>query len=302
MINASFRRLSVFKTVVDLEGVNAAAEHLGISQPSVTAHIKALELQAGSAMFVRKRGRRHLRLSPAGEKIYEYACDAIAKSEVLADTLRTSRAVESKQFMIAAQRILANYIMPDVIADFFVAHPGVSVTVHSEIQEQVWDLVNEGTARIGLMFGRQKPPQLHSELVGHLELKFIASGEHPLSKRSSIELAELAGYPFVGGLRESQFFRLIAEAMSEMGLENCHYSLNLQDSSAIKRAVGKNMGIALTFPLGSKDEFERGDLIVLPVEDASLKLGVFAISKTFASRGNLSEDLIKLARERLALA
>ena len=43
MISASARRLNVFKSVVDCGGFNLAAMQLGIAQPSVGAHIKALE-------------------------------------------------------------------------------------------------------------------------------------------------------------------------------------------------------------------------------------------------------------------
>ena len=43
MISASARRLSVFKAVVEEGGFNRAAMRLDISQPSVGAHVKALE-------------------------------------------------------------------------------------------------------------------------------------------------------------------------------------------------------------------------------------------------------------------
>jgi len=51
MISASPRRLTVFKSVVDLGGFNLAAVRLGIAQPSVGAHIKALEAQIGQPLF-----------------------------------------------------------------------------------------------------------------------------------------------------------------------------------------------------------------------------------------------------------
>lgn len=81
MVTASIRRLQVFKTVVERAGINAAATHLGVSQPSVTAHIRALETQTGTPLIIRQRGRRHLRLSPAGEQLYQYACEAILKAQ-----------------------------------------------------------------------------------------------------------------------------------------------------------------------------------------------------------------------------
>ena len=81
MISASARRLSVFKSVVDCGGFNVAANQLGIAQPSVGAHVKALEAQLGQPLFQRSRGSRP-RLTKAGEAVYAYAVDVLARSEV----------------------------------------------------------------------------------------------------------------------------------------------------------------------------------------------------------------------------
>ena len=76
MISASPRRLSVFKSVVERGGFNAAAAQLGIAQPSVGAHIRALESQIGQPLFHRQRGSRP-RLTKAGEALYTFAVDLL---------------------------------------------------------------------------------------------------------------------------------------------------------------------------------------------------------------------------------
>ena len=77
MISASPRRLTVFKSVVDLGGFNAAATELGIAQPSVGAHIRALESQIGQPLFHRQRGSRP-KLTKAGEALYTFAVELAA--------------------------------------------------------------------------------------------------------------------------------------------------------------------------------------------------------------------------------
>ena len=72
MISASARRLSVFKAVADHGGFNLAADRLGIAQPSVGAHIRALERQVGQPLFHRRRGQRS-QLTKAGETLYAIA-------------------------------------------------------------------------------------------------------------------------------------------------------------------------------------------------------------------------------------
>ena len=64
-------RLKVFVTVADLLNFSAAAEQLGISQPAVTKHIKALESECNFQIFYRSGGK--LRLSYEGSLLLEKA-------------------------------------------------------------------------------------------------------------------------------------------------------------------------------------------------------------------------------------
>src|SRR5579872_443202 len=52
------QHLRFFSAVIDLGGVSKAAERLRLSQPTVSAGLKALELDLGHALFRRDDGRR----------------------------------------------------------------------------------------------------------------------------------------------------------------------------------------------------------------------------------------------------
>ena len=56
MFPSTFRRLEVFIAVVEAGGFIAGAERLGISHPSISNHVKALERQVGCKLFVRRKG------------------------------------------------------------------------------------------------------------------------------------------------------------------------------------------------------------------------------------------------------
>src|ERR1700687_4283728 len=102
MISASPRRLSVFKNVVETGGFNAAAAELGIAQPSVCAHVKALESQLGQSLFDRHRGSRP-KLTKAGQAVYDFALDVLRKSEEATHALAHINASEARAITIAAQ-------------------------------------------------------------------------------------------------------------------------------------------------------------------------------------------------------
>jgi precorrin-3B synthase len=45
----------------------------------IRPHLRALERQLGSTLFMRSRGRRNV-ITPTGEMLYKYACEALSKS------------------------------------------------------------------------------------------------------------------------------------------------------------------------------------------------------------------------------
>ena len=95
MIDASARRLLVFREVVDLGGFNAAATRLGIAQPSVGAHINALEAQVGQSLLVRHRGARP-QLTEAGRIVYELATEVVRLNEAAGLRLANLKATRDK--------------------------------------------------------------------------------------------------------------------------------------------------------------------------------------------------------------
>ena len=265
MVSASMRRLSVFKAVVDAAGVNAAALELRISQPSVTAHISALERQVGTKLFVRQRGKKLLP-TRAGEALYSYANDAVLKSQEIYSVLRKADEAQALCLSVAAQRTLANNVLPPILASFLKRFPEARISMHSETQEGVTGLLRHGNADIGILFSSDEWHNFPSDIVGYQKLVFIASPKHPLAKCATVCPEQLSEYPFVAGLSESQFFGLMRDAMRKVGLHEPNVILNLQDTATVKRAVCHNIGLACTLLSAVQDELAHRELVVLPIK------------------------------------
>ncbi len=259
MVSASGRRLDVFRAIIEHGGVNAAADRLGVSQPSITAHVRALERQVGAALFKRQRGRRNV-VTPAGEALYLYACESAAHRSELTGKLRGLASQQANSLSLAVQRSIANYTMPAVLAAFLKAHPNARVTMHSETQEAVRDLALSGRVDAAILFGTDEGV---SSAMGRQDLVLIAAANHPLARRKRVAVSELDTYAFVGGLPRSQFFGLVETALNRAGVKNYQVILHLQDSVAVKNAVLQGIGIACTLACVVEQEIESGRLVVL---------------------------------------
>jgi len=91
------QHLRFLTAVVDYGGVIKAAERLHLSQPTISAGLKALERELGRPLFDRSgHANRPLRLTPAGRRFYRNAleilrqCDA-ARADFLGETAEQRR-------------------------------------------------------------------------------------------------------------------------------------------------------------------------------------------------------------------
>ena len=70
-----FHQLKIFVEVARQKSFSRAAESIFLSQPTVSAHIKALEDEIRTPLF--DRSQRELQLTRSGGILFEYACELL---------------------------------------------------------------------------------------------------------------------------------------------------------------------------------------------------------------------------------
>jgi DNA-binding transcriptional LysR family regulator len=294
MISASPRRLSVFKHVVDLGGFNAAASRLGIAQPSVGAHVKALESAVGQPLFVRHRGSRP-QLTKAGEMVYAFAVDILRKSAETTHTLADLKAARTSEIVIAAHRDIAAYYLPRRLTAFAEKRPGVKLVTRIGTIEEVTELVRDQSADLGLILSLGPTPGVASEFLGNERLEFVAAPDHPLARSRCVTPADLSRTPFVTGLRGSRFFQMTDATLKRIGVERYKVAMELQESAAVKEVVRHGKGIACLPRCTVKDEIAAGLLVALPVAPTPRDLQVRCVYR--APLLDTARAFLKLLRD-----
>jgi DNA-binding transcriptional LysR family regulator len=114
-----------FLVVAETGTLAAAADELGISQPTIGRHIDALERQTGLTLF--SRGRHGMLPTEAGLSLVDearamrdganrFAIRAAGSSERVSGTVR-----------ITASEVVATYILPAILARFAGAEPNIEI-------------------------------------------------------------------------------------------------------------------------------------------------------------------------------
>jgi DNA-binding transcriptional LysR family regulator len=293
MITASPRRLNVFKSVVDFGGFNLAAMHLGIAQPSVGAHIKALERQVGQPLFHRRRGSRPV-LTKAGEALYAFAMDPLRRSAETSSLLTDLRMRDAAEVSLALHRDIAPLLLAKHLAEFAARHPKVRMITRTGTIEDLLALLRERVVNLACLLALGPLPGLTSEVLMHMPTSLVVARNHPLARRKHVSAADVMQFPFFTGLRNSRYMSMITTVLAEIGIDRLSVAMELQDAVSIMEMVRLRGGIAAISACAADPEIKRGTLVRLRLEKQPRALEVRCAYLSPLSAG--SQDCLRFLR------
>jgi molybdate transport repressor ModE-like protein len=258
----TLQALAIFAEVAKHGTMTAAAEAAGISQPAISAQVKALERFYGTRLL--ERDGRGSAPTAAGRLVADYAVRVLALVDELRRGVADLEGLTAGELIVGASSTVGEQLLPTYLGQFHAAHPQVRLSVRignsAEISARVaareldFAIVGE-EPRDGELFAQ---PVLEDRIVA-----FLAPGD-PLLREAPVGPLALRGRQFV--MREvGSATRALAErCLRETSCDPGHV-IELGSNEAVKRAVEAGLGIGLLSTYTIEAERLAGLLADLPV-------------------------------------
>lgn len=260
--------LRIFAAVVEHRGFTSAAKAIHVSQPAVSKSVRDLERRAGLPLV--ERGGRGVRLTEAGEVLYDHARRIFALERSAEEELRARRGVEAGALRVGASTTIATYLLPPLLARFARAHPAVELRVTSANTRGVTRALLAYELDVALVEG---PVAAEGVVVAPWradELVIVAAPDHPLAGRGGVTAADIAAERFL--VREpGSGTRAVVEAALASASIVPRRTVELGSTEAIKEAVAAGLGIAAVSRAALADELALGKLRVVPVAGVEIR-------------------------------
>lgn len=121
-------RLRIFLKVAETGSFTLAAKELGISQPAVSQSITTLEKNVGVQLITRARGEAYL--TAEGLAFKEYAIKILYWYDAAEAMFGSEgKMTVNKPIRIAADPVIADYLLPATLSTLYVSHPGICFIV-----------------------------------------------------------------------------------------------------------------------------------------------------------------------------
>ncbi len=259
-------QIETFLAVGTYGGFHRAAAALRISQPAVSARIRALEDSLGVKLFTRTKGA--LSVSPAGKALRPHA------EQLLRDVTKARQAVHGLQpsssgtLSIAAALSVCTYFLPDVMKDYQAAHPKVMVSLRSGNSVQVLKMVLDGEAEIGVARSLNHP-EVETMTLRDDPLILVGHPKHPGTQRRHVRLEDVETMPLIFFDRGSSDWTLTQSLFRRAGqLPNT--VLEVETIEAAKRMVERKLGLSFLPQIAVIHELRKGKLAAVQITDAEV--------------------------------
>lgn len=258
----SLRLLEVFGTLMQHQTTVASAEHLGISQASVSTAIKQLERQLGFALF--ERDKKRMVPTNDARSLFQEIEPLFEQLRSVESRVRDLRGGSVGKLRLMATPPLGHSVVPGALFRFLKDRPGVTVQYDVRRMENVIDAVAIGAADIGLCLGLEDHPGVTVQKLRTDRMVALMRADHPLAKLTVIGPRDLEGAGLIGLDRASRLGALVQNAFEracvpytpQVEVRYCH-------TAAVLAHSGSGVAIVDSYTAGFLPNM---DLVVRPFD------------------------------------
>lgn len=190
------QHLRFLVAVVDYGSAIKAAERLHISQPTISAGLKALEEELGGGLFDRSGpSNRPLRLTLKGQRFYQRALNILEQCESALEEF-AGQSTEKVKIILGVIDTLPQDVVADALLLFKAAEPNVSLNWWEGSSRKVTSWFSQ--ERLDIVWNNVGDLTPNAKLLWRERLVAVVNPDHPYIKTAgTISIRDLAKYPFI---------------------------------------------------------------------------------------------------------
>lgn len=289
--------LKVFCDLVDLESFSLAAERNFITQSAVSQQIRALEEKFKRRLLERIRGRREVKLTPAGEVFYNESKKVLTAYDQLQENLRGVVGKIGGTVKVATVYSIGLHELPSKVREFMTKFPAAKIDMeYSRTTRVVRDVLN-GTVELGILAFPEPRRGLVITPMPDDRLVLIAPTDHRFAERKKLKVTDLNGEDFVLFERDVPTRKAMDKIFKANAVEVKKVA-EFDNIETIKRAVEVGFGVAIVPESAVTESKKAGTLAIVQLAEKYWVRSVGVIHRTDRSLSLAARKFVELLGKR----
>jgi len=251
-----------------------AAEALNYAQSTVSTQIRLLEQEFGVPLFNRLGTR--ICLTEAGQMLMRY-------SQKMLDFEKETRAKVSGweephgSLSIRIPQSISTYVLPSVLSKFQSRYPKVGFDISTCAYDTLVYELQTGITDVAFLLADSIPYlELEAEVLRIEPLVIISSPDHPLAKKTAIDLRDLIGQSILLPKHDCMYKMVFEHTLNKEKVDPVVF-LELNCIETIKQCVARGVGVAMIPMMAIKQEIAEEKLAILPWPQKKLETAILMI-------------------------
>lgn len=267
-----FKQLEVFVQVARLKSFSKAADALYLTQPTISAHISALESELGTRLVI--RSTKEIQLTPTGNVLFGYAAQILGLCERAEQDVRTASSDIQGSLSVAASTVPSQYLLPRILPHLRRRYPKVFLQVYQGDSSQVAQRVFENGAELGIIGTPiQKAGCICTPFFSERMVIITPNTPTYQGLDGAISAQTLRESPFLirepgSGTRKrgEEFLRSIGVDPKDLEL-----AAQLQSTESILQGVKNGLGISILSGCAAREAAEEGKILAFSPDSPLLE-------------------------------
>jgi LysR family transcriptional regulator, low CO2-responsive transcriptional regulator len=274
----TLQKLEVFCLVAELQSVTRAADRLCVAQPVVTAHLRGLEAKLGVTLV--KRVGRNIGLTEAGEHVYKWANDVVTRTREMERELSGLEEGAAGSAVIAASMTAGTYLLPELVSDFYAAHPEGLVRTEISNPQAALDALRTGACDFAVLV--MHPSENRDGLTVYMlweEALLLASAPDSKLTGATVQTEQLRLLPFISAPRQLVRRELEDAQLRAHGIDARNVILEFGHAESQKHAVKRDLGVCFFLESSIRADLGRSELRVVQTPGLQMSIPLYLVHR-----------------------
>lgn len=289
------RQIQYFMAVATHQNFSRAAEHVHVSQPSLSVQIGGLERELGTRLFDRL-GRKVV-LTQAGELFRIHAERALRELEQAAHVVHELQGAKRGRLVVGALSTVNSYLITPLVTSFKQHFPDIQLQVHAQPSSEVVSGLLTNRLDLGICLLPLAYPQLTVVPLLEERLALVAPAGMKIGKKR-IRTQDLASLPLVL-MPVDYCLRNMVEAECAKAGVHPRVVLEMSSPDGILEAVAEGTGATILPELYVRTRLSGGNLQLIDLYDPAPRHGVGLAFLTKRYRSLAAEEFARLCQSTI---
>lgn len=255
----SLQQLRYLVAVADQLHFRRAAEACNVTQPTLSAQIKELEMRLGASLVERSRSK--VVMTPTGKEIAERGRRILREVAEIHTIAKSRQSLLSTVIRIGVVQTVGSYFLPLVIPDLHQRYPRLGLYIREGLPDVLLRNLEDGM--LDLLFFPLPVMRAELETVSLFRepIHVVVPVDHRLAALPEIDPVMLRGETILSLEPGHRLYELVRAISDDYGVELSHdYEGTSLDT--LRQMVATGMGVSLMPALYVKSEVAHQDLVV----------------------------------------